>query len=68
MVLDREMVTQTVAAVIGVVIFVTAIVIIGIVAGDQGLTTTGGFGVIAALGLFIIVMSVIGYWLSGRDG
>lgn len=67
MVLDREMVTQTVAAIIGVVIFVTAIIIIGVVAGDQGLSTMGGFGVIAALGLFIIVMSVIGYWLSGLD-
>lgn len=67
MVLDREMVTQTVAAIIGVVIFVTAIVIIGVMAGDQGLSTMGGFGVIAALGLFIIVMSVIGYWLSGLD-
>lgn len=67
MVLDREMVTQTVAAIVGVMVFVAAIVIIWVVAGDQGLSTMGGFGVIAALGLFIIVMSVIGYWLSGRD-
>ncbi len=67
MVLDREMVTQTVAAVIGVVIFVSMLIVIGILAGDQGFSTTGGFGVIAALALFIIIMSVIGYWLSGRD-
>lgn len=67
MALDREMVTEVVAAFVGVGIFVTALIVIGVVAGDQGLTTTGGFGVIAALGLFIVVMSVIGYWLSGLD-
>lgn len=66
MALDREAVRQAIAAVIGVGIFVTALIIIGVVAGDQGLTTTGAFGIIAALGLFIVVMSVIGYWLSGR--
>lgn len=64
---EREALLQAAVATLGVVFLVAVMIFIGIEYNDRGLGQDGGLALIGALVAFILVMSVIGYWLAGRE-
>lgn len=65
--IDREMLVQIGVSLVGVGVFIGAIVVIGLFFTDNGLTEQGALGLIGAIILFILVMTGLGYWLSARE-
>ena len=66
--LDRETVTEIVVSVAGVLVFIVALVVVGLsYHGDGGLTPTGGLVLVGLVVAFILVFTGIGWWLSGRE-
>jgi hypothetical protein len=66
--LDRETVIEIVVSVGAVALFVAVIYTIGLSYGDDGLIgPEGGTTLVAAIAAFIVLMTLIGYWLSGRE-
>lgn len=65
--IDREMLIQIGVSLVGVGVFIGAIVLIGLFFTDNGLTEQGALGLIGAIILFILVMTALGYWLSARE-
>jgi hypothetical protein len=61
---EREAVIEAVVSAAAVAVFVALIVVIG--ATFSPLAGPGAFALIGAIALFVLVMSGVGYWLSGR--
>lgn len=65
--LDREMLVQIGVSVVGVGAFILAVVYIGLEYSENGMTEGGALGLIGAIVGFIVLMTALGYWLSGLD-
>jgi hypothetical protein len=65
--IDREMLIQIGVSLVGVGVFIGAIVLIGVFFADNGLTEQGALGLVGSIILFILVMTALGYWLSARE-
>lgn len=65
--IERETVVEAAVSLAGVGSFIVLLVFIGLQFNNRGLTETGGLALIAAIVLFVVVMTVIGYWLAGRE-
>jgi len=64
---EREFIIESSASILVVLLFVGSLLAIGSTYYDDTLSETGGIAVIATIVGFILVMGVMGYWLSGRD-
>ena len=60
---ERETVIEAGVATVAVGAFVAALLAIGASLGD-GLTGMGAYAVIASMVGFVLLMAVVGYWLS----
>lgn len=65
--IERETVIETAVSLVGVGSFILMLIVIGLLYNNGGLSGQGGFALIAAILLFVVIMSVIGYWLAGRE-
>jgi hypothetical protein len=68
MAIDKETTRQVALSVGAVIVFIVALVAIGVTFGDnQGISTTGGLALVALIALFIIGMGGAGLWLARQD-
>lgn len=65
--IDREMLIQIGVSLVGVGVFIVAIILIGLFYTDNGLTEQGALGLIGSIIVFILVMTALGYWLSAWE-
>jgi hypothetical protein len=65
--LDRETVTEIVVSVVGVALFIAALVVVGELYYDDGFSSTGGLALVGLVVAFILVFTAIGWWLSGHQ-
>lgn len=63
---ERDTLVEAGAALLSVLIFV-AILIVGAGNGESGLNPTGAYTVIGGIVAFVVVMSVVGFWLSTKE-
>ncbi|MEF8791209.1 MAG: hypothetical protein V5A61_13880 [Haloarculaceae archaeon] len=66
--IERETMVEIAVSVGAVVLFVALIVGIGVTYGGRGLSAQGGVALLGAMAGFVLLMSVIGYFLAGRSG
>jgi len=66
--LERETVVEIVAASVPVVALLVAFAVVGRqYSSDGGLTATGGKAMVAVIVAFVVVLAVVGLWLSRSD-
>ena len=67
--IERETVVEAGVSFAAVLVFIATVVAVGMTFGTDGgnLSGTGGLAVLGAVGLFIVVMTLVGYWLSFRE-
>jgi hypothetical protein len=53
-------------AILSTLVFIVILVAAGTM--NEGFGETGAFAVVAAVVVFILLMGVVGYWLSGKQG
>jgi hypothetical protein len=63
---ERETLVEIGAALISVSIFI-AILIVGAGNGSAGLDQTGAYTVVGGIVAFVVVMGIVGFWLSTRE-
>lgn len=63
---ERDTLIEAGVAVLSVLIFI-AIMVAGVSNGGSGLDQTGAYTVVGSIVAFVVVMSILGYWLSTRD-
>ncbi len=66
--MERETQLEIGVGILGVGSFILALVLIGTQYGGDGVNETGGTALIAAMVGFVLLMSMLGYWLSGQRG
>lgn len=66
--IERETLIEVTVSAVAVGAFIAAVLVIGTLFSDNGLNDQGAMALIGAMVLFIVVMSAIGYWLSGMGG
>jgi len=66
MIVERETLIEAGAALVSVAIFV-AILIVGAGQGGGGLDQTGAYTIVGGIAAFVVVMTIVGYWLSTRQ-
>ncbi|QLD85880.1 hypothetical protein HWV23_09130 [Natronomonas halophila] len=64
--MDRDAAVEAVVAFAGVALLAGVIMWIGTAYTSDGLTANGGIALVAAIGFFIVFMSVVGLGLSRR--
>jgi hypothetical protein len=66
--IERGTLVEIVVSIGAVGLFVAAIVAIGVTYGGEGVIgEDGGLVLVGAIAAFILFMTGIGYWLSGRE-
>ena len=65
--IERRTLVEIVVSVVGVGGFIAAIMVIGALFGNGGLTEQGALALVVSIVLFIVVMTGVGYWLSGFE-
>lgn len=66
--IERETMVEIVVAVGAVLVFVAAIVGVGVTYGaDRALSSQGGVALLAAMAAFVLLMTGVGYFLAGRN-
>jgi hypothetical protein len=66
--IERETVVEAGVSFAAVLVFIAAVAVVGTTFGtDNGLSGTGGLAVLGAVVLFVVVMTLVGYWLSFRE-
>ncbi|MFC6837117.1 DUF7472 family protein [Halomarina ordinaria] len=69
MALEREALLEIAVSIVAVGLFIAVIVGIGVTYnGSTGLSNEGAIALIASIGGFVLVMSLVGYFLAGRTG
>lgn len=63
---ERETVLEIAVSVVSVGLFIAVIVGIGSAYNSDGLTSEGALALIGAIGGFVLLMSVVAYFLAGR--
>ncbi|MXR21778.1 DUF7472 family protein [Halobacterium bonnevillei] len=53
-------------AILSTLVFIAILVAAGTM--NEGFGETGAFAVVGAVVVFIVLMGVVGYWLSGKQG
>lgn len=66
--IERETIVELVVSAVGVGLFISALVVIGISFNQNGLSGQGALALIVSIVLFIVLMTAVGYWLSSREG
>ena len=67
MAIERETVIEVVVSFLAVGGFIAAVAWVGMTYGDGGLSEQGALVLVALMAGFVLAMSVVGYWLSGRE-
>lgn len=65
--IEQETLVEIVVSVVGVGVFIAALVLLGVFFTQDGLTDQGAFVLIGIIVGFILLMTGTGYWLSGRE-
>lgn len=65
--IERETLIQIVVSAGSVGLFVAAIILVGVIFSEDGLTNQGALALVAVIALFVVLMAGIGYWLSGLE-
>ena len=65
--LEQDTLVEIGVSLLGVGLFIVGVVVIGMLFADGGLAGQGAQALIGLMVLFIIVMTLAGYWLSGRE-
>jgi hypothetical protein len=63
---ERETAVEIGTAVAGVLAFIVAIVAVGLSSGGPRLSGTAAYGLVGSILLFILLMTVAGFWLATR--
>ncbi len=63
---ERDTLIEAGAALLSVLIFV-AILIVGAGNGESSLDPSGAYTVVGGIVAFVVVMSVVGFWLSTKE-
>jgi hypothetical protein len=66
--IERETVLEIVVSVGAVLVFVAIMIGIGVTYGGRGLTSQGGVALLVSIAGFVLVMTLVGYFLAGRSG
>lgn len=64
---DRETKVEIVVSVVAVGLFIAAVLAIGGTFMDGGMGQQGAFALVGLIVGFIVLMTAVGYWLSGRE-
>ncbi|WP_224448114.1 DUF7472 family protein [Haloprofundus salilacus] len=62
--LDGETLREIVVSVVAVSLFIVAVVVIGTNYGGSNLDPTGGLALVASIALFVVLMALVGVFLS----
>ncbi|MFB6127138.1 MAG: hypothetical protein ABEJ79_07600 [Halolamina sp.] len=62
--IDAEMRRKVVASLAAVLTFVAAVLTVGASFNSEGLTATGGYALVGAIGLFVVLMAGVGVVLD----
>lgn len=65
--IERETLIEIAVSVLGVGLFIVATILVGAMFNQDGLTEDGAFALLGVIVVFVLVMAVVGYWLSGRE-
>ncbi|MFB6254563.1 MAG: hypothetical protein ABEI06_08140 [Halobacteriaceae archaeon] len=63
---EQETVIEVVVAIVGVLTFIVPTIVAGIVTGQE-LADLGAYIITGGIVLFLVFMTVMGYWLSTRQ-
>jgi len=63
---ERETLVEIVVSVVSVGLFIAVIVGIGSAYNSDGLSNEGALALVAAIGGFVVLMSLVAYFLAGR--
>ncbi|MFB6163687.1 MAG: transporter [Haloarculaceae archaeon] len=65
--IERETAVEAGASVLAVLVFIAAVVVVGqLYETADGLSQTGGLAVVGTILLFVLVMTVVGYWFANQ--
>lgn len=64
--MDRDTVVEVIIALFGVAVLAGSIIYIGGTYGNGNITSEGGIMLVGAIAFFIVLMSIIGVFLSRR--
>jgi len=64
--MDRETKLEIVVGAAGVGLFILALIFIGTQFGDGTMNERAGIALVGAIAGFVVVMTLLGYWLSGQ--
>lgn len=65
--IEEGMLRKIVLSIVAVVLFIISFIVVGSSFGGNELTEAGGFGLLAALVGFILLMGALGAYFSSRD-
>ena len=65
---ERETLIEIAVSGLAVGGFIAAVAYVGSAYGTDGLSQQGALALVALIVVFIVAMTAVGYWLSGRDG
>jgi hypothetical protein len=65
--MERDTAREIALAVLGVAVFVGGLLVVGSRYDGQGLSGTGSYALVGVLAVFLVVMTLSGYWLSTRE-
>ena len=65
--IEQETLLEIGVSALGVGLFIVGVVLIGLLYTDGGLADQGAVALIGLMVVFILVMTIAGYWLSGRS-
>ena len=67
--IERETVVEAAISFGAVLVFVGAVAFVGMQYRTNGhLSETGGLAMLGAIGLFVVVMAVVGFWFASQEG
>ncbi|WP_338726763.1 hypothetical protein [Haladaptatus sp. DJG-WS-42] len=65
--LERDTVREIVVSTLAVVLFVAAVVVIGATYTKDSLSSQGALALVGTIVAFVLLMGVVGFWLSRQD-
>ena len=61
---ERETLVEVVVAVVAVAVFIVILLAMGVVFSTSGFSGTGGLALVGTIALFVVVMTIAGFWLA----